>query len=404
MRMKFFARLFFLIFLSFVFLKTSAQQKHFIYVESENNQPFALVMNGKVYSSSDFGYVIVPKLDDGTYNFTISFPLNKFPDQNFKCVVDKKDVGYKLLSTAEKSWALQNMQTQQTITSGNAIAAAGNAFGNMLSDVVNDSTLTKKTTPAQQADTVASTPGIDTTMATPIIKDSMNTTANNSTNLVEDSLNLPQKISENIQDTGTNMIFVDKNSGGDTIHIFVPASDSVNNTASAKNVTDTTTVQPQNINTDSLNKNTVTASSSKNVDTSLHAVSNPFYKSANQQSSSITNTDTTTTNTNVLKTTSAVRSDCNNMISDNDLDKIKRKMFVQNNDNAMVQTAIRNLNNKCITTAQVKMLGSIFSSDDGRYNLYDALYKQTYDYGNYANLESQIIDPYYKRRFEVMLR
>ena len=92
------------------------------------------------------------------------------------------------------------------------------------------------------------------------------------------------------------------------------------------------------------------------------------------------------------------------MISDNDLDKIKRKMFVQNNDNDMVQTAVKYLNNKCLTTDQVKTLGNIFSSDDGRYSLYDALYKNVYDYGNYASLESQIIDPYYKRRFKAMLR
>ncbi len=34
---------------------------------------------------------------------------------------------------------------------------------------------------------------------------------------------------------------------------------------------------------------------------------------------------------------------------------------------------------KCISTEQVKALGSLFSSDDGRYNLYDALYKHVAD-------------------------
>jgi hypothetical protein len=79
-------------------------------------------------------------------------------------------------------------------------------------------------------------------------------------------------------------------------------------------------------------------------------------------------------------------------------------MFVQDNENEMVQTAVKYLSNKCITTDQVKDLGNIFSSDDGRYSLYDALYKNVYDYGNYANLENQIIDPYYKLRFEAMLK
>ena len=92
------------------------------------------------------------------------------------------------------------------------------------------------------------------------------------------------------------------------------------------------------------------------------------------------------------------------MISDKDFDKLKRKMFVQNGDNDMVQTALKYVANKCITTDQVQTLGSIFLSDDGRYNLYDALYRHVYDYGNYPALESQIIDPYYKRRFEALLR
>jgi hypothetical protein len=70
----------------------------------------------------------------------------------------------------------------------------------------------------------------------------------------------------------------------------------------------------------------------------------------------------------------------------------------------MIQYALKYLSQKCITTEQVKELGRLFSSDDGRYNLYDALYTHTYDYGNYSSLASQIIDPYYKKRFAALLR
>ena len=37
-------------------------------------------------------------------------------------------------------------------------------------------------------------------------------------------------------------------------------------------------------------------------------------------------------------------------------------------------TAIKYVQKKCITTDQVKLLGNLFVSDDGRYSLYDALY------------------------------
>src|SRR6478752_10563115 len=107
----------FLLFFWLVSLVSYAQQKHFIYVQSEDKQPFAIVMNGKVYSSSDYGYIIVPKLADGDYNFTVSFPMNKFPDQAFTCSINKKDVGY-FLKNSNDGWALENMQTQKITTTG----------------------------------------------------------------------------------------------------------------------------------------------------------------------------------------------------------------------------------------------------------------------------------------------
>jgi hypothetical protein len=132
--------LFFLVFFS----KLHAQQKHFIYIQSDDKQPFAVVLQGRVYSSSDEGYVIVPKLTDGTYDLTVSFPMNKFPEQSFECIISKKDLGYKLQNLADKGWALQNVQTQKILENNNNDVSANKAFSDMLSEVVSDSNLTKK--------------------------------------------------------------------------------------------------------------------------------------------------------------------------------------------------------------------------------------------------------------------
>ena len=439
--MKHFASVLLLVFFSSIFFKAQAQQQHFIYIQSEDRQPFAVVLNGKVYSSSDYGYVIVPKLTDGDYTFTVSFPMNKYPDQNFKCVIDKKDLGFKLENTTDKGWALENMQTQKVLAN-NSTASANNAFSNMLSDVVSDSNLAKKNLPVNNTDTTATSTNFDTTniaaattdtntvaaATTPDTSNQATTQAGKSTGFVTDSAAQLQKISETKLDTGINMVFVDK-AAADTIKVFVPNNDtSTNNTSvtttdsvtnQQPSVTEASTlpaIQPDN----SLPKTDTTAttlneSSSQTTDTTTHTAGNPFYKSSEQNTNTaapentnanVVNANTSVANENLSnrKTTNAVNELCIKMISDNDLDKIKRKMFVQSNDNDMVQTAVKYLSNKCLTTDQVKVLGSIFSSDDGRYNLYDALYKNVYDYGNYASLESQIIDPYYKRRFEAMLR
>lgn len=404
--MKRFAKLYFLLFFCIILFKTQAQQKHFIYVESEDKQPFAVVLNGKVYSSSDYGYVIVPKLEEGNYNFTVSFPMNKYPDQKFKCVINKKDLGYKLENTADKGWALQNMQSEK-IAGGNNTAAADNSFTNMLSDVVNDSNLANKNLPiSNKPDTVAASANNDAGNNVALVND----TSKNNSGFITDSAAQPQKIAEAKQDTGTNMVFVDRTSGTDTINVFVPDdSANLNDANITSNINQHQAADQTSDNNFQKTDTTATTLSESSVnDTSAHSINNPYYKSTDENSNTnLTppeNISTTVINSNLNKTTNAIKEDCSKMISDDDLDKLRRKMFVQNNDNGMIQAALKYINNKCLTTNQVKTLGNIFSSDDGRYNLYDALYKNVYDYGNYVDLESQIIDPYYKRRFETMLR
>ena len=69
----------------------SAQEKHFIYIQSDNNQLFFVQLNGKLYSSSTSGYLIIPKLVAGQYNVTVGFAQNAFPEQNFQYTIENKD-------------------------------------------------------------------------------------------------------------------------------------------------------------------------------------------------------------------------------------------------------------------------------------------------------------------------
>lgn len=406
----------------------SAQQKHFIYVQSEDKQPFAIVLNGKVYSSSDYGYIIIPKLADGEYNFRVSFPMNKFPEQAFTCSINKKDIGY-FLKNSNDAWALENMQTQKLIVSGAAKGPEANAFSDMLSEVVSDSNLTKTNTasaPVPDAANNAINPGENAALAGATVA------AAAAPAFITDSIVQLEKISEATLDTGTSMLFVDKSQpGNDTINVFIPAE------AAAATATTTMTEQPPNESSEvnntvsenaTQNSNPVTeAQDSTPVDItatnkdeavetaaekSTGDVSNPFYNPEKNNNSAaavvaspvIASPNDATSSTSTSTTTAGTRYDCVHMLSDDDMDKLKRKMFSQDDDNKMVQYAVKAVGKKCITTDQVRTLGSLFSSDDGRYSLYDALYKFVYDYGNYPGLESQILDPYYKKRFAAMLR
>lgn len=408
-----------LLFFCMICLGVKAQQKHFIYVQSEDKQQFAVIMDGKVYSSSDYGYVIIPKLDDGEYKFTVSFPLNKFPDQAFNCTINKKDAGF-FLKNGANGWALENMQTQKTVASSAEKTTKSNAFSDMLSDVVSDSTLSHPvvTAPATEAEKPVADVGT-------VVEEQPAPTETI-------TVRQPEKIGELQGDTGTNLVFVDQSqSGMDTISVFIPADQEAkiskprDETAASNTVpqdSDETAFQnssPAEIKPAAKKSEPVFLDDNKTTDTGSGKTSpeidNPFYNTRDNKTPDVaaapaedkTQANTQTVdNTSVAATTTTAgtRQDCDNMLSDDEFNKLKRKMFSQNNDDAMVRYAVKFVGKKCISTDQVKTLGSLFSSDDGRYNLYDALYKYVYDYGNYASLGSQILDPYYKKRFAALLR
>src|SRR4051794_7808034 len=148
-------------------LAAHAQQLHFIYIQADNKQPFSVELNGKYYSSSSIGYIILPKLTDGTYTLKINFAKNSYPEQNFTVNVAGKDYGYALKNFDDKGWGLFNFQTTDVVmNNANTTTSSqddqqpstvtnSSAFGNMLADVVND----KSINTLSAADTVASNNG-----------------------------------------------------------------------------------------------------------------------------------------------------------------------------------------------------------------------------------------------------
>lgn len=142
-------------FLAIIFyaLSSFAQQNHFVYIQTENKQPFYIKLDKRILSSSASGYLIIPKIQDGNYILTIGFPKNEWPEQNVTCSVDKKDAGYLLKNFGDKGWGLFNLQTMEVILPvtkpvDNKTAAGDNnndLFSNTLSGVVDDPSIIKRT-------------------------------------------------------------------------------------------------------------------------------------------------------------------------------------------------------------------------------------------------------------------
>ena len=145
-----------LIFLFFLsgFIRLEALENHFIYIQSESGKPFYLSQGRKVISSSASGWLIIPELAEGSYQFTLGFPKNEFPDYIFQFKVNKQDQGYLLRNLGEKGWALVNLQSNEMVAGMAASAADKNnhadvaisndPFSAMLAAVVDDPTIREK--------------------------------------------------------------------------------------------------------------------------------------------------------------------------------------------------------------------------------------------------------------------
>jgi hypothetical protein len=126
-----------------------AQQSLYVYLQSENLQPFYVQMEDKVYSSSAIGHLVIAGLPDQTCNFEIGFPQQAAQPQRFAVPLKNKDHGFQLVKSP-KGWALLDLQTDETIRpmkeAGNSNLLYGerkkdDAFATLMAAVVNDSSV-----------------------------------------------------------------------------------------------------------------------------------------------------------------------------------------------------------------------------------------------------------------------
>jgi hypothetical protein len=90
-------------------LGVMAQQQHFVYIQTENGQPFYVQIDNAIYSSSASGYVLLAPLIDSSYKIAIGFPKSESPQQQYSFTIDNNDLGFLLKYTANK-WVLSDLQ------------------------------------------------------------------------------------------------------------------------------------------------------------------------------------------------------------------------------------------------------------------------------------------------------
>src|SRR4030095_3689506 len=257
-------------FLALIALSLKAQKIYFIYLQTETGEPFFVRLNDKLYSSTESGYLIVPRVRDSTYNFKLGFP-GKNIDLNFKTTIDKKDHGYLIKNLGEKGWGLFDLQTLTVQTSASNSRTSSqfnsnsgitvNAFTDLLSRATDDPSLKKnvffvkevkeeekKPQPIQAIVKEEKKPDVTETVVkeekksepvatTPQEKKVESLKANNPTDepalksgviVKDDSYKKSQvtKISETTTPGGVETVFIDQFQDGkrDTVRILIPQS------------------------------------------------------------------------------------------------------------------------------------------------------------------------------------
>lgn len=368
--------------------RLSAQEKHFVFIQADNNQLFYVSLNGKLYSSTAAGYVIIPKLTAGEYNFSVGFAQNTFPEQGFQFVIDNKDLGFNLKNFGEKGWGLFNLQSLN-------MTMADSSFLNQVTRPV-----TEQAAPKEDVEPLITFEKKKKKPEVKKIADTLTneTAANTEMPKTQEAVagNIAQsdvkKVAESQDEEGVHLSYIEENGkNNDTIHVSIP----INKTESGDENT---------VSTDSANVDGNAVAASKPANSENTAAANDSLKFLDIDIKNSAKDSAVAGNATTEKASVIANSKCKDIATDEDFIRLRRKMAMESSDEKMIGQAKKAYRNKCFTTGQLKKLSTLFLSDEGRYDFFNASYNSVADVSEFSVLQSEFIDPAFATRFKALLQ
>lgn len=388
-----------------------AQKVYFVYLQTEQEKPFFLKMNDKVYSSTASGYLILPKLYDSTYDFKIGFPQSSSTEQKFSVKISGKDHGYLLKDFGDKGWGLFDLQTmavQMPIVSEakvptNTTASNVSSFTDMLSKATDDSTLKQKPVEINKSEEkkaiTTNQPQIEEKKEVATISQTKEPVINTDNNKKEDVIQKQEinkdvstltpykkttvvRKSESSTTKGLGLIYVDDYGDGikDTIRILISDTKQATNEVKEAPKQDKKFLDIME-------------------DSSKQKIIVPVEKTANTQE-----TETVKKTVQSVQDSSIAKKGCVAVAADSDFYMLRKNMAAETNDDDMVDASKKYFKLKCFSVSQLKNLSTLFLNDAGKYKFFDAAYGHVSDIENFAGLQSELKEEYYINRFKAMLR
>jgi len=431
------------IFLFFASTSLNAQKVYFIYLQTDNQQPFYARMGEKIYNSTTAGYLILSNLHDSIYSVNIGMHGNEVADQPYSITVNKKDQGFLIKNFGDKGWGLFNLTSMATIMpqskSVNSVQAVktekreDNAFTNLLAKAADDSTIKEKPVIEKPVEKKAEATALNTEK-----KEEVKEIAPSSQGEIKNIIPSSQG------DIKTGIIVApvlikddSKIESQESKNAAKMKEDSI---AAAKVKEDELLKQEELRKQDSIEKaktqtpiegeykrsvvklksesSTTTGIGlvfldviSDQVTDTIRVLIQPDTKKAtpvqsNQEEKKfldIPPVDSVAIEKEAAQKAAIKSNNCKAVAVEDDFFKLRKRMAGANNEDAMIAEAKKTFKTKCFSTTQVRNLSALFLTDESKYKFFDAAYQYVSDLENFSTLQSALKDEYYINRFKAMI-
>ena len=362
---KFKSASFFLLLVFASRLSVHAQENRFLYLQSDDGQPFYVRKDGAVHSSTLSGFLILSRLQDTALDLVFGFPRDLYPGQRFRVSPIDRDRGMVLKRQEDGRWILFDLHSMETVPGDEVVKeapvarpsrqpATSDSFTTMLSTVIGDSSLLESRLtggkPADQAvekapPAASSDSGLVKPSAAPLAQVSVDSSA-------------PRQLSASApSDTLQSRTETRPVPPLDTLGSKAPVTPSAD---SAK---------------------AVGVGASQEARAPTGAVGRDVAIGAG---------------------TKADRTDCKTSQSVSQLGDLRRRMESLRDEEAQVAEAVREMRLRCFSTAQVRSLLVVFGREEGRFKMMNAAYPLVRDPSAYPDLLPILKDPYFIHRFKRM--
>ena len=144
---------FFLLLFTLGVVLIKAQEVHFVFIQTQNKQPFYVRYEKEILSSTEIGYVVIPKVATDSIEITIGFPKKYGSGIKYKLEVKGKDRGFVIKQLDSALWALYEMEhmimvmpVEVPIKNQTIIQPSSDPFTMLLAQVMNTPAIAQKIT------------------------------------------------------------------------------------------------------------------------------------------------------------------------------------------------------------------------------------------------------------------